>query len=248
MTGFARLLFAQRGIFAAGRERCETPVRAEKQDGRWRLRARGTIIGKVGRVLHDECHDEKIQGGNYGTVLLPRKWILLYFGTELLDAPEKSAKLEAFWRTLIMDCEAHPIRRLSEESVQEFRREWEALLRYDGPDDLDELSEKDREMLPGQYDYSLSRRMWYRNRDEWTFCVSEEGLYMMVRRGAREGDLIAVLDGGKVPVILRQVPTKGNGGNQYAVVCVAYVHGFMDGKAVQMCEAGQLTEQELLIV
>ncbi|KAJ9158006.1 HET-domain-containing protein [Coniochaeta hoffmannii] len=247
-TGFARLLFAQRSIFAAGREKCETPARAEVRDGRWKIRARGAVIGKLGKVLHDECHDEKIRDSSYGPLLLPRKWMLLYFGTELLDAPEEKRKLETFWRTLLMDCESYPIRRLNDEVVEEVRPDWEFHLRYDGPDDPNEAKEEDREMLQeGWWKFGKGRHMWYRNRDEWTFCVSDQGLYMMVRRGAMEGDLIAVLDGGKVPVILREVPDRAGRETEYVVVCVAYVHGFMDGEAVEMCEAGELTEQEFLI-
>lgn len=248
-TGFARMLFAQRSIFAAGREKCETPVGVVRgEDGGWKIRARGAVIGKLGRVLHDECHDEEVHEKTYGPMILPRKWMLLYFGTELLDAPEESGKLEAFWRTLVMDCEAYPIVRLGDDVVEEIRPDWEFHLRYDGPEDPDEAREEDQEKLrEWWWMFGRGRQMWYRNREEWTFCLSDNGLYLMVRRGAREGDLIAVLDGGKVPVILRGVPGEGDGQTEYAVVCAAYVHGFMDGKAVEMCEAGLLTEQEFLI-
>lgn len=249
-TGFARLLFAQREIFAAGRTECETPVRVHKaEDGRWKMRARGAVVGKLGRVLHDECHDKKTDSSTHASLMhIPREWMLLYFGTELLDAPEESRKLEAFWRTLVMDCEAYPIRRLTDEVIKENWPDWEFYLRYDGPTDPKEAKAADRERLEeGWWKYGRGRQMWYRNREEWTFCLSDEGLYLMVRRGAREGDLIAVLDGGKVPVILRKVPLAPGAEEEYVVVCVAYVHGFMDGQAAEMCEAGELTEQEFLI-
>ncbi|OIW26613.1 HET-domain-containing protein [Coniochaeta ligniaria NRRL 30616] len=246
-TGFARMLFAQRRIFEAGRAKCETPVKVQVEDGRWKIRAKGVAIGKLGRVLHDECHDESREN-DYWSMHVPREWMLLYFGTELLDAPEESRKLEAFWRTLAMDCEAYPIRRFSDEVIEENWPDWDFHLRYDGPMDPNEAKEADRERLEDAgWQYSRGRRMWQRNRDEWTFCLSEGGLYLMVRRGAREGDLIAVLDGGKVPVILREVPGEAGQEKEYVVVCVAYVHGFMDGKAAQMCDAGALTEQEFLI-
>jgi hypothetical protein len=248
-TGFARLLFAQRGIFAAGQEKCNTPVIVETQeDGSWKLRAKGVTLGKVGKVLHDECHDDKVRGPTHSPMLMPRKWMLLYFGTELLDAPADSRNLETFWRTLVMDCKAWPMARLTDGDVEDMRSGWEWFLRYDGPEDMKEVKEEDREMLRQWY-LSSGRgpNMWIRNRDEWTFCLSDEGLYMMVRRGAREGDLIAVLDGGKVPVILREVPGEGNGEREYRVVCVAYVHGFMDGKAVEMCAGGELEEQVFVL-
>jgi hypothetical protein len=43
------------------------------------------------------------------------------------------------------------------------------------------------------------------------------------------------------------VPGEAGQEKEYVVVCVAYVHGFMDGQAAEMCEAGELTEQEFLI-
>lgn len=248
-TGFSRLLFAQRSIFSAGREKCDVPVKVQGENGRWKLRAKGAVIGKLGRVLHAECHDEQDgkTGTKYGSMHLSREWMLLYFGTELLDAPAESRQLERFWRTLAMDCEAYPISRLSEEVIEELKPDWEFHLRYDGPQDPEQAREEDREFLEPYTKYYKGRQMWLRNQEEWTFCLSDEGLYMMVRRGAKEGDTIAVLDGGKVPVILREVPGGEGRETEYQVVCVAYVHGFMDGEAVEMCEGGKLTQQEFCI-
>ena len=47
-------------------------------------------------------------------------------------------------------------------------------------------------------------------------------------------DLLTVLLGGQVPFILRKV------GDQYTLVGEAYVHGFMDGRAIDMWEQGEL--------
>ncbi|KAB5536195.1 heterokaryon incompatibility protein-domain-containing protein [Coniochaeta sp. 2T2.1] len=245
-TGFARLLFAQRRIFRAGREKCETPVRTLVHEGRWKIRATGAAIGKLGRVLHEECHGGDKSGDYYRSMHIAREWMLLYFGTDLLDDKE-SERREAYWRTLVMDCEAYPIRRLDDEAVEEIRPDWEFYLRYDGPEDPKQAKGETRERLENQWRYCKGTQMWYRNREGWTFCLSEEGRYLMVRRGAREGDIIAVLDGGKVPVILRELPREGDRETEYQVVCVAYVHGFMDGQAVKMCEAGELTERDFLL-
>ncbi|KAH8903333.1 HET-domain-containing protein [Coniochaeta sp. PMI_546] len=249
-TGFARMLFAQRSIFTAGRAKCDVPVKVQVKDGKWKIRAKGAVIGRLGRVLHEECHDDMSNENNNSSwsMHVARRWMLLYFSTELLDAPEDSRKLEAFWRTLVMDCGAYPIRRLSDQLIEENWPDWDFYLRYDGPMDPKEAKEEDRERLEESWwKYSTGRQMWNRNRDEWTFCLSDDGMYLMVRRGAREGDLVTVLDGGKVPVILREIPSEDGQEKEYVVVCAAYVHGFMDGKAVEMCEAGKLTEQEFLI-
>jgi len=50
-----------------------------------------------------------------------------------------------------------------------------------------------------------------------------------------EGDLVAVLPGGKVPYILRShIPENTSSGRQFTVLGDAYVHGIMDGEAFDM--------------
>ncbi len=65
------------------------------------------------------------------------------------------------------------------------------------------------------------------------FTMTDNGLYLLTRRYAKEGDVVVVLDGGKVPVILRRVESANqqDPGQFYNFVCVSYVHGFMDGEA-----------------
>ena len=46
----------------------------------------------------------------------------------------------------------------------------------------------------------------------------------MVRRGTKEGGLVAVWNGHEVSVILRELPDQDGGGAEDAVVCAAYVH------------------------
>ena len=65
------------------------------------------------------------------------------------------------------------------------------------------------------------------------FVTSENGLFVKTRKHPREGDAIVVLDGAKVPVLLREVPKADiQEGTEiertYQVVGPAYVHG-LDG-------------------
>lgn len=55
-------------------------------------------------------------------------------------------------------------------------------------------------------------------------------------------DLLVVLLGGKVPFILRNV------GEQYTLVGEAYVHGFMDERAIDMWHQGELEIQSFDII
>jgi hypothetical protein len=83
------------------------------------------------------------------------------------------------------------------------------------------------------------------------FSVTHNGLYLLARPHVREGDVIAVLDGGKVPMVLRKVEQKSCDGrteSEYKLVCPAYVHGFMDGEAEVGVAEGWLKKQDILLV
>lgn len=71
-----------------------------------------------------------------------------------------------------------------------------------------------------------------------TFFCTGEGWIGIGTRAMEAGDVVAVLFGGRVPFILR----KQSSG--YRVVGACYVHGLMDGEAVDMFKNGQLAEEE----
>lgn len=110
--------------------------------------------------------------------------MLLCFSTKLLDVTE-SKKLETFWRTLAMDCEAFQNESLCDEVDEEVRPDWEFHLRNDAPGDSDEVQEAHREMLPEEWKFEKGRTIWYRNFGECTFCLSGQELY--IRSGRRKG-------------------------------------------------------------
>jgi hypothetical protein len=60
-------------------------------------------------------------------------------------------------------------------------------------------------------------------------------------RGAKEGDLVCVLFGSNVPFVLRKHDGK------YILIGEAYVHGYMDGEAMDEVEVGTLNLQEFAI-
>jgi hypothetical protein len=62
---------------------------------------------------------------------------------------------------------------------------------------------------------------------------------------ANEGDILSVLYGSKLPHVLRKVPGKED---TYTLVGTAYVHGFMDGEAIQLRDQGKLKEQRFNLI
>lgn len=93
------------------------------------------------------------------------------------------------------------------------------------------------------------RRLPY-SRNQWMFMTTENGLYLLTRRYVKEGDLVAVLDGGRVPVVLRRVKPSRNEGLEelYHLVCVAYIHGIMDGDVEEAVHCGWVEKQDILLV
>lgn len=239
---YSSLLFAQRGIYAAGSQNCDVPCRVV---GRNLLRLKGVIIGEIGQVVQNDYHETSDEAPEeYMRRFdwqLPGLWMQLYFGDKLLKdklhtyPTTGEACLQAYWRTLVADCKAYPIERLSEEEIEADGKVFSEILRKTP-------TEENEHELSSLFKSLHSNSMRHRNNQHWTFTVSTNGLYLMLRRGARDGDVIAVLDGGKVPVVLR--PVKRENGLRFVFINVAYVHGFMDGAAAQKSE---LKEQDFLI-
>lgn len=64
------------------------------------------------------------------------------------------------------------------------------------------------------------------------FCVTAEGRIGLVPHNALAGDLVVVLHGAQVPFVIR--PSAATGGRQYELVGECYVHGLMDGEALNL--------------
>ncbi|CVL06331.1 related to heterokaryon incompatibility protein (het-6OR allele) [Fusarium mangiferae] len=88
------------------------------------------------------------------------------------------------------------------------------------------------------------------NRD-LMFTITDNGVFLLVRPHVQQGDIVVVLDGAKVPMILRKAELNRQGGDDievYRIVCSAYAHGFMDGEAGEMVDEGRLEKQDIFIV
>lgn len=75
------------------------------------------------------------------------------------------------------------------------------------------------------------------------FVVTDEGHMGAVVAGAKVGDLVCIFRGAKVPYILR--PNKDDDQGTMQLVCPSYIHGFMDGEAI---ECGKYEETWIQIV
>ncbi|PKK45416.1 hypothetical protein CI102_11945 [Trichoderma harzianum] len=61
------------------------------------------------------------------------------------------------------------------------------------------------------------------------FAVTRNGYFVLGPDALQEGDVVAVLRGGKTPFLLREV-NDGDGGSGWRLVGECYVHGLMDGE------------------
>ena len=81
---------------------------------------------------------------------------------------------------------------------------------------------------------------------EWTrgrrLATSKKGYMALVSHQIEVGDLIYCLFGGSVLYVLRPK------GDQFWFICEAYVHGLMDGEAMEMLASGERTVEEINII
>lgn len=85
--------------------------------------------------------------------------------------------------------------------------------------------------------YAIERATSYRR-----LMISSKGYIGLVPPKTQEGDLVCVLFGCSVPVILRKQ------GSHYIFIGESYVHGIMDGEAIQMMNEGHLVEEDFTLV
>ena len=118
--------------------------------------------------------------------------------------PTGEPKFRALWRTFVTDCKGYPMERLDPESIK---------------NDNDMFKNLDAKHASN----FICEKMWRRIKHNWAFYVSEEGLFVMARKHAKEGDYIAVVEGAKVGLILQSI-----GEDRFEIVSPAYIHGWMD--------------------
>ncbi|KFY53483.1 hypothetical protein V496_07543 [Pseudogymnoascus sp. VKM F-4515 (FW-2607)] len=235
---YSSLLFAQRDIYCAGRAECNLPCAVLPGSI---LRLHGTVVGHVGALLFDawEHHEYDAEEPDWKLQIL-HEYLRLYFCSGFLEEEGarymngEESQFQAFWRTLVGDCKAYPIERLSSPQIAEDDAAFRKMVRQALTRESSWYSFCDL-LNCGQMMERMSTR--------WMFTKADNGLFLMVMEGVREGDVVVVVEGAKVPLLLR----KGEG-EKYTVVNAAYVHGFMDGEARRGVEEGRLSERDFLVV
>ncbi|TLD19131.1 hypothetical protein PspLS_09816 [Pyricularia sp. CBS 133598] len=237
--GKGNLIFAQRGIFAAGSPACQTPcqvrVVVSENDAVHivGLRCRGLCLGQL-RSAAIGREDDK---STHTMFLLPRKIISEAFPPGYLTDPKSlyettgEPAVQAFWRTLAMDCRAYPIRRLTADEVKAETPHYQELFAVqEGKEGrMDEMYEARSKALRKMESWKMLQRNQIGG---WHFFTTSDGRFVVAREQAQKGDVVAVLDGAKVPVILRQTDHRIDGMGCFKFVCPAYVHGCMDGEHI----------------
>ncbi|KAE9369151.1 hypothetical protein N431DRAFT_560063 [Stipitochalara longipes BDJ] len=155
---------------------------------------------------------------------------------------------DAYWRTTIVDRNC-TVGRLDHELKTSYRQiaasliAWGLGLQHRDHPFLEELEEgyplfATQDVVYGMtlFKSSLLRLVNHR------FNITKSGYMAMIPRGAEEGDIICVLLGSQVAHVLRPIPD-GKTLNTFAMIGLAYIHGFMDGEVLEMCENGVFKEE-----
>ncbi|KAG4429435.1 hypothetical protein IFR05_015087 [Cadophora sp. M221] len=218
--GKGTFLFAQRAIFGSGRPKCKIP--AQLKAGKMSLN--GFLISPLSLYIDDFPPPIK---NKYGYLNVEETWavVLGWWNKPLVS--EEQSKLgedffQAFWRTIAADRKRpylQSMRRLSEGDIAEDNALICAI--QDGVEEPEKLGD--------MHCYSMIWEML----ESWRFCLTDSKHFSMIPSGSESGDIIVVLDGAKVPLVLRPVPRNDSpDASVFSVVGGAYVHGLMDGEAI----------------
>ncbi|KAI0433017.1 heterokaryon incompatibility protein-domain-containing protein [Xylaria sp. FL1042] len=202
------------------------------------LTVRGRFISRIATLSSDQDHMEAASLKEYFQAW--QKIVGVDEDPNRLYAKSTSTLVkDAFWQTLC--CSLIPdlvgprknnlLYRTSDDSPYQrlFDAWWEWCEKYDcDPDSLvdirSEYSRREIDMFGGVVSTAINmRRLFVSDGDGWIGLVPSD---------AAIGDSVMLLEGGRVPYILRRVSNLDNDSNiqdSYELVGAAYVHGIMDG-------------------
>jgi hypothetical protein len=226
-------LFAQRGIYASARPTCVVPCVVESPGT---ILLNGFFLGRlnahVGTNVHAPGINSIVRRGECGLQTLVRH---LCQANLTMDKTGYNTtfryrtgedQVQAFWRTLVGDCKGYPTERLT-------------------PDDISHDHSIIREVVAGELateEVTAERFCNIRScnvlsklvRNHWCFYTSDTELFVLAQHGTLGGDVVAILDGAKVPMVLRPIGEDMKGNMLYRPMGGAYVHGFMDGEVLAL--------------
>jgi hypothetical protein len=151
-----------------------------------------------------------------------------YFGQTSLDA---------YWRTLMFDATA--LDRIQYWQMEGFRNAFQEIL--DGRLEL-HAAQNPQAFWSNMQQVLVS---FAAGTIKCSFGITLNGFMARFPVGTQEGDIVAVLYGGRTPFILRPKSEKNT---EYLLVGPAYVHGFMDGEVFAFRNEGVLQAREFVLV
>jgi hypothetical protein len=216
---------------------------SEVQWSRWKL----PIAGKVFVGQRVETAEKRFNGVMFVKGLRlnsigklgPRaaEGVIPYEWLDMIDIDREDMK-EAFWRILVAN-------RSSDQTAPPdyYRRSWQSCMNtsHYGDINITELT-KDANSMVSRFLKRVQSVIWNR---KFFVTKSKEGklLLGLAPLEAKEDDVICILFGCSVPVIIREHIDRGCAGPEgryFEFIGESYVHGMMDGEAVN-----QLTQEEL---
>lgn len=150
--------------------------------------------------------------------------------------PDIAAIDEAFWRTVVTDYyyaaeyEAPDVRWPQGDTGKAFRI-WTGEL------------PTDTEVSPGDMSFEALYRCSGISMSRG-FVVTSKGHIGVAAPTVRKGDLVCVIYGGNVPYLLRRIEDTG----KFEYVGEVYIHGIMDGEALDLVRKGEVKEESFTIV
>jgi hypothetical protein len=232
-----KFLFAQRGIYSAGRLHCPVPCTVQGTT----LWLKGYSLGhlQASKGRHAPVTEER---PGYKHYLLLRDWAYENLKTDNSGKITQNKyltgedQLQAFWRTLVGDCKGYPQQRLTSDDIIRHQSLVQNLV--DQP--FESVLSKFTRVI-----YTTRTLKSLIESNDWRFYTSDNGLFVLAQPVASEGDIIAILHGAKTAMVLRPTGKREDGKETYTFVCGAYVHGFMDG---EVYEAGDEYEEKVFLI
>ena len=230
--GNSRILFAQRSIYSAGPKDLRVPCSVLTSGA---LVVEGFHVGTIETVRERQnTSDVFVRYEDVGKKWMPESLVregiergnhnlCNYFTNEpepLAPDQQMTSRFQEYWRTLLMDCERYPIRRLKDSDITDLHSKFEKW--WLAPEES--LPSRERKSVHGYIDTTLSLAL----SNGWTFAMTTERSYCMVPEAAKPGHRVVVLPRAKVLVVLEVCD---GAAERFRFVGTCYVHGFVDGEA-----------------
>lgn len=210
-----------------------------------RLMSGGLIVDRVKRILDKPKPVER----NKSDWIVPKQWFSLALqptATHPRKAENNPSRLDpdkfdALWRTIVSNRALWAKNALSPH-FGDCLRSW--LESEDGDFTIIEAEYFDpNASSPIQI---FKRHVFRAVSDDKTLIVTEQDRLGLARTNTVPGDLVATLIGCSIPMILRPVPDAES--EKYILIGESYIHGIMDGEAIDKLDAGEYELKEITLV